>query len=431
MKRTFSVTLLLVSILLLPGMLAGCAAGTPPPTNTSTLPAPSATTPVPITPPPVPPPTPTPTPTLPSKGPDTQNSANVLLKVDHVKQLPDYCGEACYSMAACYLGRPSSQEQVHAAGGKNLSRGLYGNELMTNAQSLGLVIGQYWEQYASREEVSKYVDHSLDRIKIAIRQGKPVMAGWYALTDINKSYLGHFILVVGFNETERYLYVHDPGKESGPDKVTFDDFRQHHAMPTVDYGNWGLFLQMIELAPSAASTSTTPSRSVKLTDPADDLFDKAGNPIRGELYLDIVQIWIASFGSYYDAKITLNAPLPDKTPEPSAFMQWDIYVDADRNALTGESWPLVANDLGFEYFVRLMLLDSTYTGEVHEFGTGFSQSLVLDITSNVIEFRWLRKTDQPDAFNFVATAKKYGERGKASAFILGDKVPNQLHATFP
>jgi hypothetical protein len=169
---------------------------------------------------------------------------------------------------------------------------------------------------------------------------------------------------------------------------------------------------------------------ISFTDPTDDLFDKLGNPIEDQPYLDIVEAEITTSGSDYITRITLNGPLPAETPDPQIFLEWDIYVDADNNCSTGYTWSLVANDLGFEYFARLMLLDSNYSAEVWDFGTKQS-NIQYKITDNIIELRWPQEFYQTNTFNLIIAAKKYGERGTGSAFTLADKAPNLLHANFP
>jgi hypothetical protein len=184
--------------------------------------------------------------------------------------------------------------------------------------------------------------------------------------------------------------------------------------------------------PSTTTPTPTPEvKSVKLTDPPDDLFDASGNPIKDQPYLDIVEIEVTISGSDYILRIKLNGPLPAKTPDSQLFLEWDIYVDADNNPSTGSPWTIVTNDIGPEYFARLMLLDSNYSSEVLEFKTGKSQKIENKITDTTIELRWPQSFSQTDTFNFVVAAKKYGKRGAGNAFMLADKAPNLLHANFP
>ena len=174
------------------------------------------------------------------------------------------------------------------------------------------------------------------------------------------------------------------------------------------------------------------AKSVKITDPANDLFDKSGNSVKDQPYLDILEAEVSTFNLEYIVRIRLNAPMPAKTPDPQILLEWDIYVDADNDPYSGSPWPIVTNDLGPEYFVRLMLLDSTYHSEVRELKTeGQAQKIENKVTDNIIELRWPKTFNHSDTFGFVVAAKKYGERGSGSAFMLADKAPNQGHTEFP
>lgn len=172
-------------------------------------------------------------------------------------------------------------------------------------------------------------------------------------------------------------------------------------------------------------------KSVSLTDPTNDLFDKSGNPIEDQPYLDIVGAEVTTSGSDYIARIILNGSLPTQTPDPQIFLEWDVYVDSDCNISTGSVWPIVTNDLGFEYAARLCLLDSNYTAQLFDFKIRKTYSMQYTITGNIIELRWPQAFYQTDKFNFIVAAKKYGERGAGTAFMLADKAPNQGHDQFP
>lgn len=183
------------------------------------------------------------------------------------------------------------------------------------------------------------------------------------------------------------------------------------------------------LAPTLAPTPT-PSKTIIITDPANDLFDKDGKPTQGEPYLDIVEAEVYKEDSEYVLTMKMNGPLPEKTPDPQLFYEWDMYVDSDNNSSTGGFWPLVANDLGFEYLVRLMLLDSNYWAQIYDIKTNKSIDIKYTITNDTIVLHSPQTNNQINTFNFVVTAKEYGERGAGSAFILGDKAPNSFHVNF-
>lgn len=186
-------------------------------------------------------------------------------------------------------------------------------------------------------------------------------------------------------------------------------------------------------SPTITPTPTEASevKTVKLTDPTDDLFDKSGNPIKDQPYLDIVEADVSDSGTEYVLKMKLNGQIPQKTPDSQILYEWAIYLDTDNNLSTGEPWTLVANDLCFEYLARVFLLDNNYSTSLYDLKTRTSGNLKYSINDNIIELRFPKSILQSDEFNFTVAAKKYGERGAGSAFMLADKVPNLLHANFP
>ena len=170
---------------------------------------------------------------------------------------------------------------------------------------------------------------------------------------------------------------------------------------------------------------------VKLEDPGDDLFDRGGRPVAAEPFLDILEADLTTSGDDFVLTMRLTGPLPVKGLAPELFYQWDVCVDADGDESTGVRWPLVTNDLGVDYFVRLTLLDANWESEVMEFPSRRRTKVAHEIRNDTITLRWPRTFSPSGAFRFVVTARKYGERGSGAAFLLADKVPKRRHAKFP
>jgi hypothetical protein len=170
---------------------------------------------------------------------------------------------------------------------------------------------------------------------------------------------------------------------------------------------------------------------VTLTDPTDDLFDKSANSIEGEPYLDIVEAEVSTNGSDYVVTMKMNGSLPQRTPDSQLFYEWDIFMDADSDPITGVSWPLIFNNLHAEYMPRLGLLDSNYWAQLYDLNTRKSVDIEYTITDNIIELRWSRTFNEADTFNFVVSTRKYGERGASTALILADKAPDEGYYNFP
>ena len=172
---------------------------------------------------------------------------------------------------------------------------------------------------------------------------------------------------------------------------------------------------------------------ISLSDPSSDLFNKAGISWTGfGAYVDITKSELSLSNGYYLAKIELNSPLPAKTDDPSIFIEWDILVDSDCDAGTGWNWPLICNDIGSDYLLRLELKNSQYKGSVLNIKTNKWGSIEYKIDANIVELRFSSETiGEPANFNFVVAVRKYGERGAPQALQVADKAPNEGHYVFP
>ena len=62
----------------------------------------------------------------------------------HIRQKPDFCGEACLAMAMTGLGQPTEQDAVFDLTGLDpeLGRGAYARDLVIAARALGFEPGQ-------------------------------------------------------------------------------------------------------------------------------------------------------------------------------------------------------------------------------------------------------------------------------------------------
>lgn len=186
--------------------------------------------------------------------------------------------------------------------------------------------------------------------------------------------------------------------------------------------------------PSTITTIPTPELKIPeiaLEDPTDDIFDKSGSPVSGEPFMDIVSAVLTTEGSDFFFTMKLKGPLPAKTPDSAFLYEWDIVVDGDSSPATGTSWPLVLNDLGCEYMVRLTLLDSSYHGEIFDLRVNKGVPVQYTATGDTVQLRWTNTESLPDTFSFMVATRKYGERGSGSAFMLADKAPNEGHSNFP
>ncbi len=182
--------------------------------------------------------------------------------------------------------------------------------------------------------------------------------------------------------------------------------------------------------PTPSSTpAPTPSISIKLADSINDLFDSSGGATTGEPYLDIVETELSSFDTYYLATIKLNHPLPTKLDDSSIFIEWDFFVDADSNPVTGWNNPLLLNDIGADYLFRLSLSGSIYTVETLDIKANKFSQRDYRVNGSIIELRLPKITLQSDSFNYVTVVNKDGDGG--TTLLIADKSPNNGHGQFP
>jgi hypothetical protein len=180
-----------------------------------------------------------------------------------------------------------------------------------------------------------------------------------------------------------------------------------------------------------ATSAPVPLHTVNTTDTTNDLFDKNGTPAVGEAYLDIVAADLSMYDSYYIGRIKLNGDLPVESENSTIFLEWDFLVDADLDAVTGWNWPLMDNDIGPDYLIRLEFMDSTYLATVYFLSTGSSSELEYTIEGDTVVITFPRIPGQPEVFNFIVAARKYDNRGDANSLLVADKAPGTGHVHFP
>jgi hypothetical protein len=160
----------------------------------------------------------------------TTNAPERLLKVPHVKQKPDYCGEACIEMVTTYVGEPISQDRFNELAELKAARGVYGKELVQ------VIDGKLKMETAGRvgRACRTTADHLWDRVSLvrAISEGRPVLLGFWAnpakKTNEDHWAFDHFVLLVGYNLIKGVFLINDPGDRTGQAReVPFDLFAKH------------------------------------------------------------------------------------------------------------------------------------------------------------------------------------------------------------
>jgi len=240
------------------------------------------------------------------------------------------------------------------------------------------------------------------------------------------------ILAVKYNEKrDPATSVRDAGKRVGTQSLKSLYCHTTGLALSAMKNVYKLLLVLAILAPLISPVS----RSVyaqPFTDPTNDLFDKNGNPIQAESYLDIVSIDVKRSDENYIITLVVNGELPEKV-DPSIWIEWEMVLDADNNPSTGWNWPVGFNDLGVDYLIRTGILDSTYYPGIWRTQPKFEQvaSPYLDIKNNTVTLTVVPsdKFHLPSAMNWMATVEKYGKRGQPPnpPLLAADKAPNQGH----
>ncbi|MBN1574283.1 MAG: C39 family peptidase [Deltaproteobacteria bacterium] len=145
------------------------------------------------------------------------------IEVDFVQQLPDYCGEACFVMAAKRLGMDITQQDVHEASGLKRKRGCYTDDLVRAGLKLGVDADGYWiEDFKTSEEREYY----LSVLKYFISLSYPVIISWNEdPNDHDYSSFEHFVLAVGYDDEKEEMTIMDPllGPAEGR-RIAYADF---------------------------------------------------------------------------------------------------------------------------------------------------------------------------------------------------------------
>jgi hypothetical protein len=134
--------------------------------------------------------------------------------VPHVRQKPDFCGEACVEMATRKLGKPLSQDEVFNRSGLHpgLGRGVYAAELQEVLERIGFEPGPVWfkiDAAAAAEGLAA----QFDALYNDLRQGTPSIVCMHY--DESPATTEHFRLVLGYDAAKDELIYHEPAQDGG------------------------------------------------------------------------------------------------------------------------------------------------------------------------------------------------------------------------
>ncbi len=138
-------------------------------------------------------------------------SSVVIDDVPHIKQKPDFCGEACAAMYLRKLGERMDQDYVYDRAGVNpsLGRGLYASELADALSRIGFAVGDVWTEVKSDSDLRRAFEEMLEDL----HQGVPSIVGMKSSDDSNAS--EHFRLILGYDSDDEQVIYHEPAVENG------------------------------------------------------------------------------------------------------------------------------------------------------------------------------------------------------------------------
>lgn len=134
--------------------------------------------------------------------------------IPHVRQKPDFCGEACAAMYLRKLGVEVDQDFVYDQSKLNpgLGRGCYTKELATALQRIGFEVGTVWYHVPAKAE-SKALDDQFTALHQDLQRGQAsIICMRFAEGPAASE---HFRLIVGYDAKTDEVLFHEPAENDG------------------------------------------------------------------------------------------------------------------------------------------------------------------------------------------------------------------------
>lgn len=134
--------------------------------------------------------------------------------VPHIKQKPDFCGEACVAMALNRLGRSVDQDWVFDQSGLDplAGRGCYTRELAKAIQTIGFDAGQVWYTVTAANADAE-LHAQFQRLHRDLKRGVPSIVCMHYSDQPQTT--EHFRLIVGYSQRDDEVIYHEPAEEEG------------------------------------------------------------------------------------------------------------------------------------------------------------------------------------------------------------------------
>jgi len=140
---------------------------------------------------------------------------DVLIKdVPHVKQRPDFCGEACAEMYLRKLGHAVDQDSVFEQSGLDpkLGRGCYTADLVRALKKIGFSTGDVWRKIDAAKSAVE-LERSWKALHADLRRGIPsIVCTRY---DEQPRTTEHLRLILGYDARTDEVIYHEPAVSGG------------------------------------------------------------------------------------------------------------------------------------------------------------------------------------------------------------------------
>ncbi len=140
--------------------------------------------------------------------------ADVLIEgVPHVKQKPDFCGEACAEMYLRKLGYQIDQDMVYEQSGLDplAGRGCHTNELVRALKKIGFSVGDVWSKVDVGTSGAQ-LESAWSRLHGDLTRGVPsIVCMRY---DDRPKTTEHFRLILGYDSRKDEVIYHEPARAS-------------------------------------------------------------------------------------------------------------------------------------------------------------------------------------------------------------------------
>jgi len=135
----------------------------------------------------------------------------------HVRQKPDFCGEACVEMVLKQMGRPETQDDVFAATGLDpaLNRGAWTRDLKVALENLNFTPGPVWYTVDAKRSRPQ-LDGLWTDLHKDLKAGIPSIVCMHY--DDQPQTTEHFRLITGYDAARDEVIYQEPAESNGADR---------------------------------------------------------------------------------------------------------------------------------------------------------------------------------------------------------------------